>query len=160
GCKKSGANVNLILLRKVNPTPCCGWSDCYYKNYCIVKDEFHKLYSELGKADAWVLASPTYFDNVSTYMKIFIDRMNPYCKPPSYKGKKIFLLCVGGASIRSTKRCERALKRFCFHLQVKVVGSVLAVADHEKEILKDKKKLKECVEAGSSFVNKLKRKDK
>ncbi|MBI2079901.1 flavodoxin family protein [Candidatus Micrarchaeota archaeon] len=156
GCRKNRANVKLVLLRKLNPKVCCGWSDCYYENYCIVKDEMQKLYVELEKADAWVLASPTYFDAVSTYMKIFIDRLNPYCKPPRYRGKKIFLICVGGAGLRSTKRCERALKRFCYHLKVKVIGSVLGVADHEREILKNKVKLKECFNAGARFVAQLK----
>src|SRR3989338_80418 len=97
GCESEGAQVKLVLLREVKFSQCCGWSDCYYENYCIVKDEITPLFDEMDKADGYILATPVYFDNVSGFMKNFMDRTNPYCKPPRYKGKKVALISVGGA---------------------------------------------------------------
>lgn len=152
GCISAGASVELIKIRDSGISPCCGWSDCYYKNYCIIKDKMQELYKKMDQADRFVFASPTYFDNMSTYMKLFFDRLNPYCKPPRYKDKKVFLISVGGASLRSIRKGLITMKRACFHLKIKVAGSLIGVADHENEMLKNKKVLKSCFKAGVDFT--------
>jgi multimeric flavodoxin WrbA len=157
GCKKKvkDVKIELIKIRKHKISQCCGWSDCYYKNYCIVKDEMQEIYRKAEMADGWILASPTYFDNVSGYMKIFIDRMNPYCKPPRYKGKKVVLVAVGGASLRSIKKCMLAMKRFAKHMRLNVVGTIMAKADKKNEICLNKSALKEAYETGQTLAEKI-----
>jgi len=155
GCKKEGAQVRLVFLREVKFQQCCGWSDCYYKNYCIVKDALSPLFNDMDKADAFILATPVYFDNVSGFMKNFMDRSNPYCKPPRYKRKKVALVCVGGASGKSIAKCDEMLRAFCFHHRLDVFGTFTAIADHEKEILKNKTALDEAFEFGVKFAKSL-----
>lgn len=160
GCKENGASVKIIRIRKSKIAQCCGWSDCYYENYCIVNDNMQEIYKQADNARAWILATPTYFDNVSGHMKIFMDRMNPYCKPPRYKGKKIVLAAVGGAGPCSIKRCIVAMKRFAKHMHLTVVGTVMARADKEKEIYSKKKVIKEAREIGKMLVQQLATKKK
>lgn len=155
GCKNAGAKTTLIRIRNARISPCCGWSDCYYKNYCKVNDGMQKLYAAAEDADAWILASPTYFDNVSAYMKIFMDRMNPYCKPQRYKGKKVVLVAVGGASLRSIKKCLFAMKRFAKHMGLRAVDTIMAKADGEKEIYSNKRVLENVYKIGKSLGARL-----
>ncbi len=152
GCKEAGAEVTLVVLRTLNFGQCCGWSDCYYENRCIVKDTLTPLFDQLDTADGIILASPTYFDNVSGIMKNFMDRTNPYCKPPRYEGKKAALVCIGGASEKSIAKCTAALEAFCFHHRLDVFGSYAAVADHEREVLAKNNVLTDAKEFGRKFA--------
>ena len=156
GCDQEGVQVKLIFLREIKFQQCCGWSDCYYENYCIVKDNLSPLFDEMDSADAFILATPVYFDNVSGIMKNFMDRTNPYCKPPRYNGKKVALICVGGASKKSLTKCDEMLRAFCFHHKLDVFGTFTAVADHEKEVLQNKIALNEAFEFGINFAKSLK----
>jgi len=153
GCRFIGAKVKTYKIRKMKISPCCGWSDCYYANYCIVKDNMKALVNELVSADAWVLATPVYFDDVSSYMKIFMERLNPYCNPPRFRNKKVFLLAVGGASGRSISKCLQSMKSgFARHMGLKVVGQLSAVADKKNEILENKAALARAFNAGKRFA--------
>lgn len=151
-CIEKGTSVKIVRIRDARISPCCGWSDCYHENYCIVKDNMQSIYEEAEKAKAWVLASPTYFDNVSGYMKIFMDRMNPYCRPPKYKGKKVVLATVGGASLRSIRKCLIAMKSFSKHMGLSVIGTIMAKADKENEICSNKKALGQAYKLGTKLA--------
>ncbi|MDO8553844.1 MAG: flavodoxin family protein [Candidatus Micrarchaeota archaeon] len=156
GCENEGAQVKLIFLRELKFQQCCGWSDCYYQNYCIVQDNLSPIFNEFDNANGVILATPVYFDNVSGIMKNFMDRSNPYCKPPRYLGKKVALVCVGGASEKSIVKCDEALRSFSFHHRLDIFGTYSAVADYEKEILQKNKSLEEAVEFGKKFASYLK----
>ena len=112
-----------------------------------------ELYKKLPKADVIVLASPTYFANVTGLMKIFFDRCLPLYLSEKLKGKKVVLLTVGnfkkgevrfldGFDIeKSTKnfisrrklsvtirRCLDIMKFFCeYHMDMKVIGSIFVI---------------------------------
>lgn len=156
GCEKEGAQVKLVFLRELKFRQCCGWSDCYYMNYCIVQDNLSPLFDDMENADAFIFATPVYFDNVSGIMKNFMDRSNPYCKPPRYQNKKVALVCVGGASDKSLAKCDEMLRAFCFHHKLDVFNIFTAKADHEKEVLENKKALEDAYEFGENFVLALK----
>lgn len=146
--KKAGADVELVLLRKRKWKSCCGASECFYTNVCIVHDEFAELNKKMIAADAWLLASPNYFNNVSGLMKDFFDRTNPYTRPPLYKGKKVGLIAVGGWSHKSNKKAEAVMREFALIHKLKVVGNVICMADDKGDILQDKKGLKACSRLG------------
>ncbi|MEX1307474.1 MAG: flavodoxin family protein, partial [Eubacteriales bacterium] len=45
---------------------------------CVIKDDMQKIYPKILKADAIILGSPTYFYNISSKMKAFLERLYPY----------------------------------------------------------------------------------
>ncbi|RLG71097.1 MAG: flavodoxin family protein, partial [Candidatus Iainarchaeum archaeon] len=47
---------------------------CKDKAECRINDDMQKIYSELTKAKAIILITPTYFGNVSAQLKAFMDR--------------------------------------------------------------------------------------
>ena len=157
GARQGNAKAEIVRLKSLDFSPCCGWSDCFYKNYCIIKDSFLPLHKKMLSADALCFASPNYFNNVSGLFKNFIDRTNPYTRPPLYKGKPTALLCVGGYSRESVKQLEAIMKEFCRIHILPVKGSVVAVADKKKEILDSPKVLERCRKLGLRMANEARR---
>lgn len=152
GAKKGGAKTILVNLAKLGFSGCCGWSECFYENYCIVNDAFFSLHKKMLKANAFCFACPNYFNNVSGLFKNFIDRTNPYTRPPLYKGTPTSLLCVGGYNLDSVRQLEGVLKEFCRIHFLPVFGSVLAVADKKLEILEKPEYLRQSKKLGKEMA--------
>ena len=81
---------------------CAACGQCRVKNQdrCVFDDDPMNEWIEAGKeADGIILASPTYFANVTTEMKALIDRMGFSCKGRFYRkaGAPIAVARRGGA---------------------------------------------------------------
>ncbi len=72
-----GLNVKTINLDDYRIEGCRGCEACSDDSTCIIEDGMMDIYPLISEADAIVLASPTYFYNVTSDMKSFIDRT--YC---------------------------------------------------------------------------------
>ena len=72
--KETGAEIELIDLRKKDIKFCNAGDNCCPKTLkCDIKDDMVEIYKKLEQADTIILASPSYFDNVSARMKNFIE---------------------------------------------------------------------------------------
>ncbi len=91
----TGFNYELVFLKDKIIKPCVACGGCFHSHKCVVKDDMQELYDKLPKADIIVFASPTYFANVTSLMKIFFDRCLPLYLSKKLKGKKVVLLTVG-----------------------------------------------------------------
>lgn len=69
--------TELIFLGDYNIKGCTGCEGCKNTYKCVIMDDMQKLYPLIMKADAIILGSPTYFYNITSDMKAFIDRF--YC---------------------------------------------------------------------------------
>ena len=148
----TGHDYELIALKDKNIKPCNACGGCYKSHKCIIKDDMQELYDKLLKTDIIILGSPTYFDNVTALMKIFIDRCLPLYLSESLKGKKVALVSVGNfeegevtylddwnpneaikdSTLKkemeeSVNRCINNMKNFCKAMDLKIVGSVFAI---------------------------------
>ncbi len=153
GAKSKGAIIELVLLRDRKIEFCDGCDTCWGTGKgCRAMDEMQPLYGKMFAADAIVFGSPNYFSNYSAQMKTFVDRLNPYCKPSRFKGKKAAIVCVGGQRLQNVKRCERALRLVVSGLKMLLVGSIVAKAENPLEILKDEKVMQQCFELGQKLA--------
>jgi len=167
----TGCDYELILLKDKNIKPCTACAGCYKAHKCIVKDDMHEIRWKLEEADAIILGSPTYFANVTGVMKNFIDKCLPIYLSEKLRGKRVALISVGnfgqgevryldGFDIekamkdpikrrrlgKTIRRCVDIMKFFCtYHMEMKVVGSVIAINGNpkskEKELIKLGRKL-------------------
>lgn len=71
-------NYEIIDLNRLTIRGCTGCEGCATSNRCVVKDDMQALYPKIEAADGLILASPTYFYNISAGMKAFIERLYPY----------------------------------------------------------------------------------
>lgn len=75
--KEKNIETDLISLGDYSIKGCNGCEGCRDSYRCVVQDDMQKIYPKLLESDALILGSPTYFYNVTSDMKAFIDRC--YC---------------------------------------------------------------------------------
>jgi len=73
----NSVNVDVLYLGEMNFEGCSGCEGCSGTNRCVLNDDMQTAYDLLRKADGIIAGSPTYFYNMTSLMKKFIDRC--YC---------------------------------------------------------------------------------
>ena len=78
-----GIKVSNIQLMEKNINVCIGCGVCFYKTpgKCMFDDDMAGLISKFITSDIVVFTTPVYIDNVTSLMKIFIDRLTPVLEP-------------------------------------------------------------------------------
>ncbi len=105
--RSASVTVETVHLGHVNIEPCRGCRICFDRGeeYCPVKDGIPALRAKMRQADAVLIASPVYVDDVNGITKNFIDRMAFACHRPEFAGKSAYLLAtVGGSPTGHTLR--------------------------------------------------------
>ena len=133
---RHGADVELLLLRKMDVKMCRGCLACEEggkdrKGVCKIKDDMAEVYPGLLAADAIVLATPGYMEMLSGRLKNFLDRTCPVW--PGLEGKRIAGLAVAEEGIGQT---IRNLKGYASLLKMRWVGSVTALAKNPGDAAK------------------------
>ena len=72
--QQEGMEIEIVFLGDYSIGGCTGCEGCHQTHECIINDDMQKIYPLLRDAEAIVLGSPTYFYDVSSDMKAFIDR--------------------------------------------------------------------------------------
>ncbi len=101
-----GAETETFSLNTLSYRGCQACYACKTKlDRCIVKDDLSLVLAAVQEADVLVLATPTYFGDISGQLKCFIDRTYSYLKPdylsnsqPSRlaPGKKLLFIITQG----------------------------------------------------------------
>ena len=135
---QSGAEVELLLLRKMDVRTCRGCLACEEggrerKGVCKIKDDMTEVYPKLLVADAIVLATPGYFEMLSGLLKNFLDRTCPIW--PRLEGKKIAGLAVAEEGIGQAIQNFKTYASLC---KMHWVGSVTALAKTPGEVAQNK----------------------
>ena len=149
--KEAGEEICEIKLREAKIDFCGSGDNCCPKtSKCHIKDDMPEIYKKLEQADIIILASPTYFSNVLARMKNFMDRCNPYWFSKKLKGKKAFLLGVGGNE-DSVKDMLKIMKKFIEILEIKKIGSYYTIADKAGAVKENPKVIKELKNLGNKL---------
>lgn len=75
-CKDFGEELDytIIDLAKKELNPCKACYACKEKKQCVQNDDMTQIFKEMIASDGIVLASPTYFSNVSSRMQMVVER--------------------------------------------------------------------------------------
>ncbi len=76
--KKYGAQVEKIYLSDLQFKGCIGCEGCAKTFKCVINDDMQIIYNKIENADGIILGSPTYYYNVTSLTKMFIDRLYAY----------------------------------------------------------------------------------
>jgi multimeric flavodoxin WrbA len=122
GAVEAGAEVEMVSLNdlKVGSCQACGngWGPCLNNHECQVVDDFQKLHSRIGEADAFVFVTPVYWGEMSESTKAFTDRMRR-CEAPNgkslFEGKPVISVAAAGGSGNGTISCLASMERFAMH---------------------------------------------
>jgi len=75
--KSKEVETEMIFLGDYSIRGCIGCEGCKNTYKCVILDDMQKIYPLILNSDAIVLGSPTYFYNITSDMKAFIERL--YC---------------------------------------------------------------------------------
>lgn len=152
GAASKGARIELINLKDKNVEICKACGGCEINGTCSTQDDFPKIFQKVAAADVLILGSPNYFNNVSTLMKNFIDRMNPHWEDPRFKEKKAVLVMPGGQGRESREKGMNAFSEFPRICKMNVIEKISSQLDGPKEALQDQKLLKKCFSLGEKIA--------
>ncbi|MDM8000083.1 MAG: flavodoxin family protein [Dehalococcoidia bacterium] len=74
GARRQGAEVEKIIVDRLNISPCREYYGCLKDGECTIRDDMDALYPKLVEADVVVVASPIFFYGVTAQLKALIDR--------------------------------------------------------------------------------------
>jgi multimeric flavodoxin WrbA len=156
GARELGANVESIVLHRLDIRACDACDECAGTGVCVIKDDMQSLYPKVANADAIVLASPIYWFTYSAQMKLCIDRLyafqNTHWK--ELEGKPFGIVLVYGDSDPYDAGVANAIHAFesmCRFLKADIVGIVHGMAselgDAEKnpDLIKRARELGKCL---------------
>lgn len=96
--EKEGIKTEMIEFSGKTIKGCTACGYCAKEKRCIIKDELNEWTQKIADADGIILGSPTYFSDITSEMKAFIDRAGRLCKAGGYLKHKI------GASVVAVRR--------------------------------------------------------
>jgi multimeric flavodoxin WrbA len=93
GAASAGAQVESLFINGMNIKPCQGCWKCQSSDSkgCVIKDDMQQVFPKLIDANAWVIATPVHWFNMSTQTKLWMDR----CFALSRYGKNPFKKKIG-----------------------------------------------------------------
>jgi multimeric flavodoxin WrbA len=155
---RNGNEVETIHVHDLDLAPCRGCNSCRKQGTCVIKDDLAKVHSLLDAADALVVASPTYWGNMTSPLKCLFDRsvfrfesFESTIPRPLQKGKKAIIVTTcaspyplshsrkhGGGAVHSI---EVVLKSAGFRVVGTMIRSAAEKSDsiNEKDIAKARK---------------------
>jgi multimeric flavodoxin WrbA len=74
GASSQGAEIEKVLIDRLNISPCREHYGCLEDGNCVIKDDMDALYPKLLEADGIVVASPMFFYGITAQLKALIDR--------------------------------------------------------------------------------------
>jgi len=102
GAQSQGAEVEKIIVDKLNIAPCREYYGCLRDGNCVIRDDMDGIYPKLLEADGVIVASPIFFYGLTSQVKALIDRCQALWarkyilkRNPSRSGRQGAFIAVG-----------------------------------------------------------------
>lgn len=162
GLGSNHVEIKKVYLKDFDLSPCVGCDSCMKTGSCFKRDDMDLLYDEFDKSDGIIIASPLYFNTVSSITKIMIDRCQVYwsskyvLKNPSIDVDKKRIgafLCVGGAPYRENQfdACTPVMDLFFKAINTEYKYNLFASHTDDKPVWERDDILKKAYEIGLNF---------
>jgi len=164
GAREAGAEVEEVVLRDLNMSPCLEIYGCKKNGRCVIQDDFQSIYDKLLSCQGLMLASPIFFYTVSAHTKILMDRcqslwVKRYWLERAVRGqggprRKGLFISVGATKGKKLFDGTLLTVRYFFDvLEVQLWRSLLHRGlDFEGDVLKHPEYLQEAYQAGKELV--------
>lgn len=74
GAVSQAAEIEKLVVDKLNITPCREYYACVKDGNCVIRDDMDGIYPQLLSADRIIIASPMFFYSLTAQVKALIDR--------------------------------------------------------------------------------------
>jgi len=122
--EQSGKPFQFINLTELSYAPCRACVHlCAKDNLCKLDDDLKPLYARIIQAEALVLGTPSYFNNLNGFMAVFLERLwSLRHQRFPLEGKPFFVVASGG--VTSPEEAIEAVKRRMTAYRARFSGSV------------------------------------
>ena len=159
GAEAEGAKIKKHYLFESLSSGCIACGYCNVHGTCQFSDDISDLYKIFEEADAVIMSSPVYFENVTSWMKTFIDRGQfLWTKDQTLKSRpKLGLFISAAARLNTDFSCiEKTMKVFFISAGVLQVPSLLYSGFEELGSIEDSPDaLIQAEESGREIVRKM-----
>ncbi len=162
GLKDEGVAVLYRSLGQMNIQYCKGCKDCEKTQHCTQHDDMDTLINDIIDSDIIVLASPSYWGDVTGQMKVFIDRSTPLCNaktgqtivPPEKVG--VGVAVRAGNSQKESQHLLDTFQHYFGHLGIEMKMSIsVESVDTLSEMQQQTDKLNEAYHLGKNVVHNI-----
>jgi multimeric flavodoxin WrbA len=122
--ENSGIETEIIRLGDAKIGFCTGCKTCDKTGECVQHDDMGRIMSKIYAADIVVVASPSYWGDVTAQMKQFIDRCTPFCnnnanRQPIPTGKCGAAIAIrAGQNKKENEHLLATIEHFLGHLDI------------------------------------------
>lgn len=148
-----GAETEIVLLSEKHVEPCTACGVCGKTGECVIDDDFMHVFERMAAADGIIMASPSYYESMTSQMKALIDRAGTY--NTSAKGRTVFDGKVAGAMsvARRTGLANVWTQQLLFILSQKMIVPGItsyanAIGGHPGDVLKDEEGMRTSRDLG------------
>ena len=159
GMQTAEVEAKRFVLGQLNINYCRGCQQCEQTCRCVQRDDMDTLLSELIDADIVLLASPSYWGDVTGQMKVFIDRSLPLCnaktgRTPVPAGKVGVAVAVrAGSSVGENQHILDTFEHYFGHLGIELRASLTAEkVDHPADLAGKPHLLEQAVSLGKTIA--------
>ena len=158
GAREAGGTARKVVLSEVPYSGCtaCGW--CHDGRDCILEDGLRNVYGMVDEADIIILASPIYFEGLSSWMKALIDRGQVFWERKyrlglEGKDRRGAVIAVGARKNTDFTSALRPAKIWLLMLNADMVPLTFGGFDEKGSISDDPDALREARALGSGLVS-------
>ena len=126
----AGAETDIINLGSADIEPCVACDICKSTGECAIYDDMGDITRRLQGAHGLILGSPVYFGNVSSQMKIFMDRSRPLRMDFKLKDKVAGAISVGASRNGGQETTITAMHEFLLIHDAIIVGDGAPLAHY------------------------------
>ena len=109
-----GYSVRMFYPSDMSIADCDGCDSCAASGSCRKQDDMRFIYGSFSESDLLVLASPIFFDGLSSPVVRVMGRFQLYwnCRDLDRPGECLALLC-GGRDVKEGAPAQKVVERFC-----------------------------------------------
>ncbi len=126
----AGAEIELVRLGSAEIEPCVACDICKATGECAIYDDMGEILEKMVKADGFIIGSPVYFGNVTSQLKMLIDRSRPLRMDFKLKNKVGGAIATGGSRNGGQETTIAAIHEFLLIQDAIVVGDGAPMAHY------------------------------
>jgi len=158
GMKVNNIDTKRYVLGEMDIKYCKGCMKCFESKKCIQNDDMNIIIKDLFDADIVLIASPSYWGDVTGQLKVFFDRSTPLSdtngETATPKGKVGISIAVRtGQRVEENMHLINAIEHYYGHLGIKPIKRYTVEGVQYREDFQGKEdKVKEAFELGLNIL--------
>ena len=128
GLRENGFTIRRYCLGLCRVNYCLGCKACYRDGKCVQEDDADGIVQDICSADLAVIASPSYWGDITGQLKVFFDRNTPYGDTNPHRtlsacgARGIAIALRAGKTERENIHILESIEHYYGHLGIRPIG--------------------------------------